>query len=109
MSKGNKSFGRVTSVMAALALGASALSLAAAPAAAQPMAARPSETLNISVGTGTMVRLSAPMSDLFISNDAVADVQVHALQHVALAIVGVQPLDVQDHDAAPPPVIMLPR
>jgi pilus assembly protein CpaC len=78
MSKGNKSFGRVTSVMAALALGASALSLAAAPAAAQPVAARPSETLNISVGTGTMVRLSAPMSDLFISNDAVADVQVRS-------------------------------
>jgi len=78
MSKGNKSFGRVTSVMAALALGASALSLAAAPAAAQPMAARPSENLNLSVNTGTMVRLSAPMSDLFISNDSIADVQVRS-------------------------------
>ena len=64
--------------MAALALGASALSLAAAPAAAQPMAARPSETLNLSAGTGTMVRLSAPMSDLFIANDAIADVQVRS-------------------------------
>nr|WP_314443409.1 type II and III secretion system protein family protein [uncultured Sphingomonas sp.] len=78
MSKGNKTFGRVASALAALALGASALSLAAAPAAAQPMAARPSETLNLSAGTGTMVRLSAPMSDLFISNDAIADVQVRS-------------------------------
>lgn len=78
MSKGNKSFGRVASAFAALALGASALSLAAAPAAAQPMAARPSENLNLSVGTGTLVRLSSPMSDLFIANDAVADVQVRS-------------------------------
>jgi pilus assembly protein CpaC len=78
MSKGNKSFGRVASACVALALGASALSLAASPVAAQPMAARPSETLNLSAGTGTMVRLSAPMSDLFISNDAVADVQVRS-------------------------------
>jgi pilus assembly protein CpaC len=78
MSKGNKSFGRLASACVALALGASALSLAASPVAAQPMAARPSETLNLSAGTGTMVRLSAPMSDLFISNDAVADVQVRS-------------------------------
>ncbi|GAA4002971.1 type II and III secretion system protein family protein [Sphingomonas humi] len=78
MSKGNKSFGRVASALAALTLGASALSLAATPAAAQPMAARPSETLNISAGTGTLVRLSAPMSDLFIANEGVADVQVRS-------------------------------
>ena len=78
MSKGNKTFGRMASAIAALALGASALSLAAAPAAAQPMAARPSETLNLSISTGTMVRLSAPMSDLFISNDSIADVQVRS-------------------------------
>jgi pilus assembly protein CpaC len=78
MSNGYKSFGRVASAFAALALGASALSLAATPAAAQPMAARPSETLNISAGTGTMVRLSAPMSDLFIASEGVADVQVRS-------------------------------
>jgi pilus assembly protein CpaC len=69
---------QLASAITALALGASALSLAAAPAAAQPMAARPSETLNLSVGTGTMVRLSAPMSDLFVANDAIADVQVRS-------------------------------
>jgi pilus assembly protein CpaC len=69
---------QLASAVAALALGASALSLAAAPAAAQPMAARPSETLNLSVGTGTMVRLSTPMSDLFVANDGIADVQVRS-------------------------------
>lgn len=59
----------------ALTLGTAAT---AAPAAAQPSSARPSETLNLSQGTGTIVRLSAPMSDLFIANDAVADVQVRS-------------------------------
>jgi pilus assembly protein CpaC len=70
--------GQLASAVAALALGASALSLAASPAAAQPMAARPSETLNLSVGTGTLVRLSTPMSDLFVANDKIADVQVRS-------------------------------
>lgn len=78
MSKGNKTFGRMASALAALALGASALSLAASPATAQPMAARPSETLNLSVGTGTLIRLSEPMSDLFIASDGIADVQVRS-------------------------------
>lgn len=78
MSKINRRMGSVASAIAALALGASALTLAAAPAAAQPMAARPSETLNLSVNTGTLVRLSAPMSDLFVANDSIADVQVRS-------------------------------
>jgi pilus assembly protein CpaC len=51
---------------------------ASAPAQAQPAAARPSETLNLSKGTGSLVRLSEPMSDLFVANDAVADVQVRS-------------------------------
>ena len=63
--------------MAAVALSLGTLA-AAAPAAAQPMAARPSETLNLSQGTGTLVRLSAPMSDVFVANDSVADVQVRS-------------------------------
>jgi pilus assembly protein CpaC len=51
---------------------------ASAPAAAQSHAARPSETLNLSQGTGTLVRLSEPMSDVFVANDAIADVQVRS-------------------------------
>ncbi|WP_114228182.1 MULTISPECIES: type II and III secretion system protein family protein [Sphingomonas] len=63
---------------AALALSLGTTVLAAAPAAAQSRAARPAETLNLSQGTGTMVRLSAPMTDLFVANDQIADVQVRS-------------------------------
>src|SRR6478609_5122565 len=63
---------------AALALSLGTTVLAAAPAAAQSRAARPSETLNISQGTGTLVRLSSPMTDLFVASDSIADVQVRS-------------------------------
>ena len=59
----------------ALALGTVGLS---APAAAQPTAARPAETVNLSKGTGTLVRLSEPMSDVFVANESIADVQVRS-------------------------------
>ena len=68
---------RLGTAMAAVALSLGTFA-AAAPAAAQPVAARPSETLNLSQGTGTMVRLSAPMSDVFVANDQIADVQVRS-------------------------------
>ena len=54
--------------------GAIALPAAAAP----PGASQPSTTLNLSTGRGTLVSLSAPMSDLFVANDTVADVQVRS-------------------------------
>ena len=63
---------------AALALSLGSTVVAVAPAAAQSRSARPAETLNLSQGTGTMVRLSSPMSDLFVANDSIADVQVHS-------------------------------
>jgi len=59
----------------AIALGTAG---AAAPAAAQSHAARPSESLNLSQGTGTLVRLSEPMSDVFVANEQIADVQVRS-------------------------------
>ena len=68
---------RLGNAMTALALSLCTV-IAAAPAAAQPVAARPSETLNLSQGTGTLVRLSAPMSDVFVANDQIADVQVRS-------------------------------
>lgn len=49
-----------------------------APAAAQSTTARPSENLNLSQGTGTLIRLSEPMTDVFVANDGVADVQVRS-------------------------------
>jgi pilus assembly protein CpaC len=64
---------------AAIALAVGLGSVAApAPALAQPAASKPSETLNLSQGTGTLVRLSGPMTDVFIANDSVADVQVRS-------------------------------
>ena len=68
---------RLGTAMAALAI-ALGTAGASAPALAQPTAAHPVETLNVSKGTGTLVRLSEPMSDLFVANDKVADVQVRS-------------------------------
>jgi len=66
---------RLGTAMAALAIALGTVG-AAAPAIAQPTAAKPAETLNLSRGTGSLVRLSEPMSDVFVANDTVADVQV---------------------------------
>ena len=67
---------RLGTALAALAI-ATATVGAAAPAAAAT-AARPSETVNLSQGTGTLVRLSEPMSDVFVADDGIADVQVRS-------------------------------
>jgi pilus assembly protein CpaC len=68
---------RLGTAMAALAIALGTVG-AAAPAAAQPTAAKPAETLNLSKGTGTLIRLSEPMSDVFVANDSIADVQVRS-------------------------------
>ena len=68
---------RLGTALAALAVALGTVS-AAAPAAAQSRTAQPSETLNLSAGTGTLVRLSEPMSDVFVAKDTVADVQVRS-------------------------------
>ena len=66
-----------TALAAVVAL--SFATLSAQPAAAQnPPAVTPAETLTLSVGRGSMVRLNTPMTDLFVANDAVADVQVRS-------------------------------
>lgn len=68
----------------ALAAAIAALPLAAttAPAVAQPAATAPSDDVTLSVGTGQMVRLSGTMSDLFVANDAIADVQVRSANQI---------------------------
>ena len=63
--------------LAALALSLGSFAVAT-PAAAQSRAARPSETLTLSQNTGTLVRLSAPMTDVFVANDSIADIQVRS-------------------------------
>jgi pilus assembly protein CpaC len=48
-------------------------------AAAQPVGAvAPSNTVTLSAGTGRLIQLDAPMSDVFVANDSVADVQVRS-------------------------------
>ena len=76
-SRSKNSRARLGTAFVALAIGLGTV-VTPAPALAQSGAARPSETLNLSAGTGTLVRLPAPMSDVFVANDAVADVQVRS-------------------------------
>ena len=52
-------------------------------ASAQPLGAvKPANTVNLSVGSGRMVRLDGTMTDLFVANDAVADVQVRSPEQI---------------------------
>jgi pilus assembly protein CpaC len=76
-SRKKNSRARLGTAFVALAIGLGTVA-APPPAVAQSGAARPSETLNLGSGTGTLVRLPAPMSDVFVANDAVADVQVRS-------------------------------
>ncbi|MFS0735766.1 type II and III secretion system protein family protein [Sphingomonas sp. 1P06PA] len=68
--------GAIGLIMAAALAGG----LAAAPTptyAQMPAnAGEPSETVTLSVGRGTLIKLPAAMSDIFVANDSVADVQV---------------------------------
>ena len=72
-----RSRARLGTALAALALSIGSVAVAT-PAVAQSRAAKPSETLTLSQNTGTLVRLSAPMTDLFVANDGIADVQVRS-------------------------------
>jgi pilus assembly protein CpaC len=62
-------------VIASLA-GAPAAPAFAAPRSGPPI--RAATDLTLSVGTGEMVRLGAPISDLFVADEKVADVQVRS-------------------------------
>jgi pilus assembly protein CpaC len=59
-------------------LAASLAGAVPAPAFAQPTADKPAGDVALSVGTGRMVRLDSPMTDLFVANDNIADVQVRS-------------------------------
>lgn len=65
-----------TIIAAVLALGVA--TTAPGRLSAAPVTAQPAETVTLSVGRGQMVRLSSPMSDLFVADDKVADVQVRS-------------------------------
>jgi pilus assembly protein CpaC len=66
-----------TAIAAALAAGLAATMTG--QAAAQPAGAvAPANDVTLSVGTGRMVRLNGTMSDLFVANPEIADVQVRS-------------------------------
>jgi pilus assembly protein CpaC len=70
---------RATVGTATAALIAASLTAGApAPAFAEAPAVRPSNDVTLSVGTGRMVRLDSAMTDLFVANEAIADVQVRS-------------------------------
>ncbi|MBC7986440.1 MAG: type II and III secretion system protein family protein [Sphingomonadaceae bacterium] len=74
--KQNLRHGALTTVIAA-AIAASTFVATASPAQAQSMSA-PANSLNLSVGRGQLVNLPRPMTDLFVANDGIADVQVRS-------------------------------
>ena len=69
-----------TAIVATLA--ASVVTVLPAQAVAQPTAVRPSSTITLSVGTGRMVRLDSAISDIFVANEAVADIQVRSANQI---------------------------
>jgi pilus assembly protein CpaC len=72
----------LTTTVAAV-LTASTIAALPSGAAAQPVAAtRPANSVSLSVGAGRMVRLDGQMSDLFVANDAIADVQVRSADQI---------------------------
>ncbi len=66
-----------TALAAGIAAGLIAAALPA-PALAAAMASAPTDNVALSIGKGQVVRLSSPMSDLFVADDKVADVQVRS-------------------------------
>ncbi len=57
---------------------AAASAAPSAPAAAQRTSAAAASVVQVNIGRGRLVTLSRPMSDLFVADDAIADVQVRS-------------------------------
>ena len=79
MIKSNKLKRAALGTAIAAALAATLAASLAGQAAAQPAGAvAPANDVTLSVGTGRMVRLNGTMSDLFVANPEIADVQVRS-------------------------------
>ena len=70
-----------TAVAAALAA-SFAVAIPGRAAAQPPGAVTPSNTVTLSAGTGRLIQLDGTMSDLFVANDSVADVQVRSSNQI---------------------------
>jgi pilus assembly protein CpaC len=83
MSRLNMIRRAVLTTAAAATLATSLAPVLPTHAAAQPAGAvAPSNTVTLSAGTGRLVQLDGQMSDLFVANDAVADVQVRSSNQI---------------------------
>jgi pilus assembly protein CpaC len=69
-------------VSIAALLAASVATAIPAPALAQSASIRPAGDMELSVGTGRMIRLDRPISDLFVADDKIADVQVRSANQI---------------------------
>ena len=70
--------GKTLGAPMAMAAMVSMIAAVPAPVLAQTVHAAPRETVQIATGRGRMVTLSAPMSDIFVADPAIADVQVRS-------------------------------
>ena len=76
-AKGKTMKARLASTLLPLAALAVPLALASAPQAASAQTVTsPARSIAISIGRGQLVSLPGKMTDVFVANDAVADVQV---------------------------------
>lgn len=68
-------------ILAALAVAGPAMAATPLPAFTRHASiGKPEETTTLSIGSGQMVRLPEPMTDLFVADDKIADVQVRSSQ-----------------------------
>ncbi|MFZ5747262.1 MAG: pilus assembly protein N-terminal domain-containing protein [Pseudomonadota bacterium] len=67
-----------TALVLALAMTTGGFGGVAVPVVAQTAAPLPTDVLQVAVGRGRLVTLSQPMTDLFVANDQIADVQVRS-------------------------------
>ena len=84
MIKGNIMKRVILTTTVAAVMTASIGATAPTAALAQSASSRPSEDVTLSVGAGRMVRLEGTMSDLFVADDKVADVQVRSANQIYL-------------------------
>ena len=75
MSKGNPMKRLATSFLTAACL-AAPLALLASPAAQAQSISRPANDLNLSIGRGQLITVAGNMADVFVANEAIADVQI---------------------------------
>ncbi len=72
----------LSTAMAALLAASIGASLPAPALAQSADASTPSNDVTLSVGTGRLLRLNGTMSDVFIANDGIADVQVRSANQI---------------------------